>query len=314
MANELSFPNADSDDTRPLPFIVAERWGFPLEYVTEDDIYWYSIRDWVQGITGTDDPMRAWQNARKAPDMKPVLDRVRVYPYGAGQSQFIDDKGLYRIAINLRAKKNRPELPEIKDFLAKAGAFADLARRDPESAEIALSQRRQRKFMAQGKTPEWIASRELGIVTRKQLMAMILHLLGTDEHMAQITNDTYQGVFGMNAQELREHLGIPQSANIRDHFSTMGLVYTQAAEEASRLQLEKYDDDDYVEPEDVRAVIAVVSRVIGKQVKEMSKTLGIDILTGKQLLGDGLTREEFMRALQKASQPISKRNPFSGDK
>ncbi len=131
--------------------------------------------------------------------------------------------------------------------------------------------------------------------------------------MGTITNDTYQGVFGMTAQQLRQHLGIPNTANARDHFSTMALVYTQAAEEACRITLEKYDDDDIVEVEDVRAVVTTLSRIVGKQVKEMAKALGIDIVTGKPLLGTGLTRDEFIKALEKVSKPRSKLNPFSED-
>jgi hypothetical protein len=313
MNSQIVPDNIGNDDQRPLPFLVAEKWGFALYAVYEDNTTWYSITDWIAGLTSTKYPGDTWGQLRKTPDMESVLPRLRQYPYGNGTSQFIDDKGLYRIAIGLRATKNRTSLPDIKDFLAKAGAFVDLIRRDPEAAELSIAQKRQDKYLKQGKTPEWIASRELGIVTRKQLMAMVYDLLGTDEHMAAITNDTYQGVFGMNAQELRVHIGIPSTAILRDHFSTMALVYTQAAEEASRIQLENYDDDDYVAPEDIRAVVSTLSRLVGKQVKEMSKMLGIDIVTGQRLLGSGLSREEFMKTLEKFSKPTSKLNPFSGE-
>lgn len=314
MNNSIVPDYPKGDNTLPLPLLVAEKWGFKLTHVYDDDTYWYSITDWIAGLSTTDFPAAVWKRLRKTPDMASVQGILRDYQYGTGQSQFTTDKGLYRITIGLKATANRPSLPEIKDYLAKAGAFVDLIRRDPEAAEMAINQRAREQYAKQGKAPEWIASRELGKVTRKQLMGIVMQLLGTDEHNAAITNDTYQGVFGMNAQELRKHIGIPSSAVIRDHFSTMALVYTQAAEEASRIQLEKYDDNDYVDPTDVRAVVASLSRIVGKQVKEMSKMLGIDVVTGRQLLEGAQSREDFLKKLELFAKSVSKHNPFSGNK
>lgn len=310
--NELGFSvGAESDDTRPLPLIVAKRWGFQLRYVVDGDVFWYSVRDWVAGLSNAAKPLQAWQMMRKSQEMQDVLKdikRLRLEGNAGSPSQVIRDKGLYQIAANMRPTKNRPALSEIKDFLAKAGVFADLVRRDPEAAELALQQRRQQKYVKQGKTPDWIAVRELGIITRKQLMALIHHLLGTSEHSALITNDTYQGVFGMTAEQLRNKLGIPQSANARDHFSTMALVYTQAAEEACRIQLSKYDDDDIVAPDDIRAIVTTLARHIGKQVKDMEKMLGIDIVTGQPILGTGRTNQQL---IDEGNKPHSEKNPFS---
>lgn len=57
MSNTIQYPDETSmGDDRPLPMIVAEQWGFSLYYVFEDDKTWYSIRDWVIGLTGANDP------------------------------------------------------------------------------------------------------------------------------------------------------------------------------------------------------------------------------------------------------------------
>lgn len=289
--SQLTLFNDDvSDDSEldelPLPLIVADRWDFPLRHIYRSETFLYVIRDWVAGLTQAEDPKRAWQSAKKLPEMAAALERIRNVrmPGTAGSlTQMTDDRGLFLIATNLRSTKNKDSLAEIKNFLAKAGVFADLARRDPEQAELILHQRRQKKYVAKGKDTQWIALRELGIITRKQLMNVVYDLLGVKDNLGIITNDTYRGVFGMTAEQLREHIGIPSSAVVRDHFSTLGLVYTQAAEEACRIQLEKYDEDDVVEVNDVRGLVMTLSRLAGKQAKEMSEMLGIDPVTGRKL-------------------------------
>ncbi len=281
-----------ADDLSPLPLIIAEKWDFPLAYAETEYGIVYAVRDWIAGLAGTSNPKQAWDGIRRNDDMSDVLVSIQSLPYQKSngvthRAPFVDAKSLYKIAAYLRATKSRPALRAIKDYLAKAGVFTDLARRDPEAAELTLRKRRRGKYLQQGRAPEWIATRELGIVTRKEMMAIVYDLLQSDSEYGIITNDTYRGVFGMTAKELRQHIGIPQSAVVRDHFSTMALVYTQAAEEACRLKLSKYEDGDIVETDDVRSVVITLSRLVGQQAKEMSRMLGTDVVTGEPLLGNG---------------------------
>ncbi|MGB1286194.1 MAG: hypothetical protein ACPG7F_06660 [Aggregatilineales bacterium] len=298
-------PPLNIDDERTLPLITAEKWDFPLQYHETDEGLMYAVQDWVAGLATT--------NKRKAAKMWNFMQRklemsssTRHLKYTANDEKqynvaFTDDEGLYQIAAYMRATKSRPALRAIKDFLAKAGVFADEARRNPEEAEITLVSKRRKKYIKQAKTPEWIATRELGIITRKQLIALVYHLLGTGEHIPAITNDTYQGVFGMTAKELRAHIGIPPTAILRDYFSSMALIYTKAAEEAARIHLENYDDEDVILPEDIRSVVTLLSRLMGKQAREVSKILGVDVVTGKPLLAS-VNRKDFMIELQKLTE------------
>src|SRR5579859_4245441 len=114
MDNGLVLNSNSGNDSRPLPLLVAEHWHFNLHYVYEDNICWYSITDWMAGLTKTKYPGDRWGKLRRTSDMQPILAQIRTFPYGTGTSQFIDDKGLYRITLNLRATKNRTALPEIK--------------------------------------------------------------------------------------------------------------------------------------------------------------------------------------------------------
>ncbi|MDQ7026807.1 MAG: hypothetical protein Q9P01_16070 [Anaerolineae bacterium] len=284
--------SGEFDDPRPLPFIVAERWGFPLQSHDTEEGVLYAIQDWITGIASTSSK-NATKMWTKMKSQLSTSSRHLNYLAKNGKKykmDFTNDEGLYQIAAYMRATKSRPALRVIKDFLAKSGAFADEARREPETVEAKLAEKRKKKWLRQGKPEEWITIRNIGIVTRKELMAIIKHLLNlesNDKYFITVTEETYLGVFGMRSWELREHLGIPKGANIREFMSTLGLIFTAQAEEVCRLELENYRDDEVVAKKTVTKIIKTLSQLVGQQVKITEKRLGRDVLTGRKLLSDG---------------------------
>ena len=284
--------DSHDDDPRPLPLIVAETWNFPLQHYDTDDGVLYAIQDWIAGIAsaGTRKAGEMWRKQKEELRISITHLKYRATDGKEYDRAFTADEGLYTIAAYMRATKTRHALKSIKEYLAKAGAFADLARREPESVEARLSAQRKKKWLREGKEDEWMAIRNIGVVTRKKLMEVVKHLLGlssSDAIYGVITNDTYRGLFGMSAVEIRNHMGLPTGANVREFMRVLGLIFTAQAEEMCRLELEDYGDDDIVAPEDVRRVIITLSRFVGKQVREASKRLGRDILTERKLLSYG---------------------------
>src|SRR5262249_22644758 len=92
-----------------------------------------------KGLTGVEEVRKLWFDMKRRCNFAQMSDSMRQLPYIARdgktyQIDFTDDKGLYLIAQHLRVTKERPVLSEIKHFLARAGVFADKARRDPEAA------------------------------------------------------------------------------------------------------------------------------------------------------------------------------------
>jgi hypothetical protein len=294
MNNDVSFPiNISGDDERPLPVIVAEMWKFPLR-VVNDSGQWYSIRDWISGLTGTSDPLRAWQNARKAPGMQTFLERVRQYPYGSGNSYFIDDKGLYAIAINLRLVKNRTALPDIKDFLAKSGAFADLMRRDSKArAEFgatagpeAILDATVERYQKSGYDDNWIHARLEGVVTRKQFTSALKAavLSASSDLYWKGTEKIYSGLWKRTTAQLRGDLEISKSATVRDHFGEYALIYTRLAE---KVATDKLKDAETVNEALAMEIVYAAAKMIRAQALATSQELGIDLVTEKPLLPSG---------------------------
>ncbi len=313
MTQSLSFTETmNSGDERPLPLIVAEKWGFPLHVTEDDGRQWYSIRDWVAGLTSAKNPKQAWQSFRSSEEIKPLLKNVRDYPYGTGTSQFIEDRGLYRLALSLRVTQKRTALSAIKDYLAKAGAFTDLVRRDNKArAEFGATagadevlEATIERYQKSGKDDHWIQARLEGIVTRKQFTsALRAAVLSASEDLYRNgTERIYSGLWKRTTAQLRDHLEIEGKVSPRDHMSEYALIYTRLAE---KIAADKLRHAEIVSEPLAMEIVFEAAKMIRNQAVATAEALGIDLLTGKSLLPQqsGITREEFHEALKKVSNP-----------
>jgi hypothetical protein len=125
------------NEVHPLPFIIANKCHFRLAFIQIDGKIYYSIQDWIKGLTDAN-PRTLWADIGRRNDLKSNMI-IKKLPYTASnnktyQMDFTDDTGLYMIVQYLRITKKRPLLDELKRFLAEAGAFVDLVRREPENA------------------------------------------------------------------------------------------------------------------------------------------------------------------------------------
>lgn len=288
----------DTEDPRPLPLIVAERWGFPLQYYIVEHVPYYAIQDWIAGLTSTT-MIKAGEMWRQ---MK-LRDQTRIsitsLPYLASDSKkyerdFSTDKGLYLIAQSLRATANRPLLTAIKQYLADSGVFVDLVRRKPEilveSGAIdpdEVIDAAIEEYRRQGKDDDWISMRMVGKVKRHMFTAALAAAIAQiqDWQYAVATNQVYEGLWGRTAAILKQELNLPpRGVSLRDHQPTLALAYQSIAEEVSAKQLGKRDE---LEWEEARGIVREVADLIGVQAKATSQYLDVDLATGKPLLPSG---------------------------
>jgi transcriptional regulator with XRE-family HTH domain len=286
--------NETLDPSISIPLHVARLWGFPLQYHVVEGQEYFSIKDWIAGLTGSHRASHMWENYRDR--HKGDVPPSRGMPYVASNGQvftldFTTDEGLYKITLALRATSARPALKAIKDFLAKAGVFVDEARRDPEGAAERLAIARRQQALRAGKSEEWIATREEGVITRKQFVSQIYALVQNKKQfgiiIGSLTNELYRGAFHDDVRGLRERLGISIKENPRDHFSRLALSYTTIAEEAIRIHLSQYDDQEFVPVAVIWQVVQDLSAAIGIQADTLAKALQIDIVTGQRMLPAG---------------------------
>jgi transcriptional regulator with XRE-family HTH domain len=302
-----SIPSSES-----LPMYIAKKWGFPLEHQEVDETDLYCIKDWIAGLTGDQDRRanHIWWNFKKAHiNEGGILSRERVYHGTSGKTypmDFTNDEGLYKLAMWLRVTQRRTALKAIKTFLAKAGVFVDEARRDPETASEKLAIDRRSKALQSGKTEDWIATRELGVITRKLFVSRIYDLVQDKKAfgviIGAITNDVYRGIFNSDVSGLRKRLGISSKENPRDNFSRIALAYTTIAEESVKVHLSNYSDRDFVPVHVIRDVVDTISSAIGVQADLIARALEIDIVTGRKLIEGKVTQGKFDSILKEAKR------------
>ncbi len=287
------------DDDRPLPLIVAEKWNFNLEHTIEQEVYWYSITDWIVGLleTNTIHASKIWNEVKTRSLLDTsVTTRSISHTRKDGRkfvADYTDDKGLYLIAQHLRVNKDRPLLKEIKVFLSKAGVFVDLVRRKPETViesgaidpdqaiDAAIAE-----YKRQGKSEEWINARVFGKLKRATFTAALKQAIAdiTQEHYRIATDDIYLGLWQRTAKRLREEMSLPAKANLRDHQPLPALFYQALAEDGCARKLGEKEELTW---EEARAIVQAIARLIGRQAREYGEYFGIDVATGKPLLPGG---------------------------
>jgi hypothetical protein len=295
MSEQLNlFQPSEAGDDRPLPLIVAARWGFPLAHHSTPDGLVYAVQDWLRGLTGEENTRYLWGNFKKTEAGKQMLFSIQRLPYKAAdrktyQRDYTTDKGLYLIAQYLRVKEDRPMLDEIRRFLAAAGAFVDEVRRDPDSLldNITNPEKLIDAFIEyhrkRGKDDRWIQARFEGTIKRNQFTAalndFVRDMLKSYYRIA--TDDVYRGLWGRTAATLRDQLHLESTANLRDHQPTLALTYQGLVEQVCAQKLGARQEVDWAE---ARAIIQTMAAMIGRHAQEVSQSLQTDLATGEPLL------------------------------
>lgn len=278
-------------DPRPVPLIVAEKWGFPLQYHIVDNICYFSIIDWIAGV-GTSDNVNAskmWVYMQQ--NQTSISTRTLSYKGKDGknyQRDYANDISLYDIAQNMRATKDRPALKAIQDYLSQAGSLLDQWRREPEKMLSAAMSRMQfdidrHEKAGLGDRAEIVhlkAELEAKQVV-KQLNDMVSQIIEKPDYV-KIHNTKHLALFGATAAQIR---AILNTKDIHKALPTLQLNTLIFAErqiiEVLRLQGGKIDNQ--------RALDSIMLAVkpLGAYLSGLCDSLGIDRITGKSLLASG---------------------------
>jgi len=300
VTNLPMFPEHDSgDDNTPLPLLVAKKWDFPLAYHIVDGKYYYTIQDWMRGLSGLKDISTIWAYFKKQEAWNQILNSIEYLPYKATDGktysrEYIDADGLYIIAQYLRIKRSRPVLLEIRKFLAAAGVLIDEMRLNPKTVLTSGAMTPDQAldaaiemYRAQGKDDEWIQARLDGKIKRNQFIIALKSAVAdmlNPRHYATATDDIYRGLWGRTAARLKQQLDLPKKASLRDHQPMLGLEYQRIAEGASARKLGQRQELTW---EEAREIVKMVAAFVGRQATEMSELLEMDLATGFPLLISG---------------------------
>lgn len=237
------------DDDKPLPLIVAAKWGFPLQYHVVSGTYCYSPVDWIAGLIGIASASKTWHNIEYSDQLS--FSKVQLaYQATDGktyQTAFVTDNGLYLIAQHMRAKKGREALKAIREYLAQAGAFADLARRNPAEvgqALIAADEQRQlakeaqklmlRDGMSRDDAYQHVKVRKASKTRRISITdSWKSRGVTTQGEFIMLSNAVMKVAIGQTATDYRRENNLPAKVATRDFMSTSELATASFVEWAS---------------------------------------------------------------------------------
>lgn len=137
-----------------------------------------------------------------------------------------DTEQLLRIIQSIPSPKAEP----FKRWLAAIGAERIREISDPEIA----AQRAQELYRKKGYPDDWIALRARGIATRAELTEEWKKRgVETQSDYAILTADISKATFGMTPAEYKRLKGL-KNENLRDHMTTLELLFTELGEAATK--------------------------------------------------------------------------------
>lgn len=278
---QLTLFDAMPED-EPLPLLVAKKWGFSLATFTRDDnTTIYSVQDWIVGLSGASNnsAQKTWGKLNSELEIQSwetpyIAGNGRVY-----RMDMTTDKGLYRIAQEMRAMKKRPQLQEIKDYLAEAGAFVDYARRNPSEVGHKLASKGTQKYLAQGKSEDWIADRQQGIVSHNVMTAALQRAVTDGLRFDIFTNTEYRAMFQRTAKEISAATGHKVA---RDGMTRQALAFLSIAEATLTDMLKQRENLPF---DDACDMMRTIARQLQPAMLNMQQLMQVDLATGKPLLG-----------------------------
>lgn len=302
---QITLPTmSDNLDDLPLPLRAAREWNFQLRTIQHNSTTFYRLHDWLSGLVDRTYANQKIRDFRRPGDLFDVERRVG----SVHTSQEIDsmnreqhiehvtDKLLYRLTQNIRETEKRKEstlVAEIKEYLAKSGAFVDLIRREPETViesgaldpDAAIDAAIE-AYRRMGKDDRWISARVDGKVKRVKFTAALKSAVVdlAKDHFALATDEIYLGLWKRTAAQLRGELSIAKTVSLRDNQPTLALIYQGLAEEVCA---QKLGDRDEVTWDEAHEIIREIAKLIGVQAQATSRFLNVDLATGKPLLGAG---------------------------
>lgn len=286
-ALEVATQSPDSEPL-PLPLRTANKWHFPLAYIVNNGRTYYRCLDWFEGLGGE---KTGWSKAKKellnSNQQLNSTDglQIVVIPYIANNGRtydtdFTDDTGLYIIAQEMRSMKKRPQLDEIKQYLAESGAFVDLIMTNAMAADSLVNVLEERHNLA----------RQQGKEKRNFFTDIAYHSnVNRAPKYGVLTNIEYKNIFRLKAEQTATNelidvlkLDKKQAKHLRDNLNTMALSAVDAAETTAAIKMQQIGrlltDDEQSE------IVRQCARKVSPLFWELAEYAGINLLTGKPLL------------------------------
>ena len=200
-----------------------------------DDVWFFNVVDVIETLTDSPEPRKYWSRLKKKMtnvegifEMSPIWRQLKFEGSDGKNYQMdaSDTEGLLRIIMSISSPKAEP----FKQWLAKVGQERI---EEIENPELGIERVRD-LYKSKGYPDAWIDMRIQSIEVRKQL---------TDEWKGRdvkegkeysiLTAEIAKATFGLTPTEHKNVKGLERQ-NLRDHMTTLELIFSQLGEEMTR--------------------------------------------------------------------------------
>ena len=252
--------------------------GKEIRKVWQNEQWYFSIIDVIEVLTDSLSSKTYWDKLKNREFQTPPFWEQLKMKAKDGKNRLTDcanTEGVFRIVMSVPSPKAEP----FKLWLAQVGKER---LEETENPEIGFERLRE-IYIAKGYPVEWVQQRIQNIDIRKQL---------TDEwksrgvqqgqEYSNLTAIIAKGTFGLNPSEHKKLKGLEKpSQNLRDHMTTLELLFSTLGEETTRI-LASVDDAQGFEENRKKAMKG--GQAAGKSLINYEKDTGIKVVSDKNYL------------------------------
>jgi DNA-damage-inducible protein D len=224
------------------PVVVGNK---PIRQTFHNNEWWFSVWDVVEALTDTFDAADYIKEMLKRDNhLANEWERIAIplWLTTEGGSQKVDCvniEGLLRITQSIPSYKAEP----LKRWLARVG-YERI--REIDNPNL-VSQRTRAHYKAKGYSDAWIEKRMFSIKVSAELMEE-WKKRGVQEELdsTTLTTEISKATFGMTPREYKQFKGLDRE-NLRDHMTSLELVFSMLGEAATTEIAEKGHEGFYSE-------------------------------------------------------------------
>jgi DNA-damage-inducible protein D len=210
--------------------------GVKIRQIEHNGETYFSVIDVIQVLTDSKDAKRYWSVLKVRDAQLTTLCSSLKLIAQDGRSRLTDcanTEGVFRIIQSIPSPKAEP----FKMWLASLGKQALDEANDPEL----LTEKQIQLYKAKGYTDEWIERRIKTIEIRKELTNEWKNRgVKEGQEYSILTSTIAKGTFGLSPSEHANLKGL-EKENLRDHMTTLELLFTALGEELTRDETTKTD-------------------------------------------------------------------------
>jgi DNA-damage-inducible protein D len=202
-------------------------------YDDEREIWYFSVIDVIEILTGSSVPKRYWSDLKKKLEKEgsEVYDKIvrlkmKAQDNKIRETDVADTEAILRLIQSIPSPKAEP----FKQWLAKVGYERLQEIQDPSQS----IDRARENWQKLGRSEKWIQQRMTGQETRNKLTDYWKENgVDKNEEFAMLTNIIHSEWTGLSVKQHKALKGL-KSQNLRDHMGEAELLFTALAELSTR--------------------------------------------------------------------------------